>query len=107
MTEYVSVLDSVICLSEIRLITVLYQSCQNYAKEWMHTLFVKYKDGTQEEFITADLKRAEKDYENLRKALLNYGIIFPWDDEEDSLPDTKEKRVERVKKLLREGREIT
>lgn len=83
MTEYVSVLDSVICLSEIRLITVLYQSCQNYAKEWMHTLFVKYKDGTQEEFITADLKRAEKDYENLRKALLDYGKPVPFENEKE------------------------
>ena len=73
MAEFVSVLNSVICLSEIKKITIMYDNGTNYGNKWLLTLFVYYIDGKEDKFSTTDRAKANEDYEGLKNALLNYG----------------------------------
>lgn len=73
MKEYASILDSVICISEIRKITIVYDNGTNYSNKWVHTLDIEYKNGTKECFSTTDISKAKTQYEALKNDLLNYG----------------------------------
>jgi hypothetical protein len=75
MKAYVSVLDDVICLEEIKKIRIKYSCGTDYRNNWKHFVFVTYKDGTEEEYVTTDFEKAKQDYENLKFALL--GIDMP------------------------------
>lgn len=77
MKKYVSVLNDVICLEEIKKIKILYDNGTNYSNQYMHSLFVTYKDGTREEYYTADYSKAKQDYENLKTALLEIDTDHP------------------------------
>ena len=77
MKKYVSVLNDVICLEEIKKIKILYNNGINYSGQYMHSLFVTYKDGTEEEYHTADYSKAKQDYENLKSALLEIDADHP------------------------------
>lgn len=70
MSKYVSVLDDVICLEEIKKIRIIYHDTRDYAGEWLHTLLIVYEDRTKDEYVTTDLSKAKEDYENLKSALL-------------------------------------
>lgn len=72
MKECVSVLDSVICINEIKKITINYYSGTNYSNDWLHILLIEYKDGKIEYFRTTNISKAKMDYEVLKDALLNY-----------------------------------
>jgi len=80
---YSKILDDVICLDCIKKISIKYHSGTNYGNQWMHCLFVTYKDGTEEEYVTTDYSKARHDYENLKKALL--GIDTEDTDEKGSV----------------------
>ena len=73
MAEFVSVLNSVIRISEIAKIFICYDDGTNYANDWVQNLWVHYKDGTSDKFSTTDRAKAKEDYERLKNALLNYG----------------------------------
>lgn len=73
MAEFVSVLNSVIRVSEITKIFIHYDNGTNYANKWIHNLWVYYKDGTSDKFSTTDRAKAKEDYEGLKNALLNCG----------------------------------
>ena len=77
MKKYVSVLNDVICLEEIKKIKILYNNGTNYSNKYLHSLFVTYKDGTREEYNTADYSKAKQDYENLKIALLEIDTDHP------------------------------
>ena len=70
MKEYIAVLNSVICLREIKTISIRYDNGINYSNEWIQTLFVEYKDGKTDNFQTTDRAKARKEYEALKEALL-------------------------------------
>lgn len=70
MKQYVSVLDDIICLDEIKKIKILYHYTTDYGNKWLHKLWVVFKDGTKEEYSTNDYSKANRDYENLKSALL-------------------------------------
>lgn len=72
MKEYTSILDSVICISEIKKITIVYNNGTNYSNKWVHTLDIEYKNGTKERFSTTDISKAKSEYEEFKSALLNY-----------------------------------
>ena len=74
MKAYISVLDNVVCLSEIRKIEIKYHQGSNYHNGQIHILHISYKDGTSEQYKTDDYQRARKDYEALRSALLEIDI---------------------------------
>ena len=69
MCEYVSVLSSVICLSEIKRISIRYNNGTS-GNRWIHSLWIIYKDGEEQHIKTTDFQAAKTDYENLRTALL-------------------------------------
>lgn len=83
MAEFVSVLNSVIRISEIKKIHICYDDGTNYANNWIQNLFVHYKDGTSDKFSTTDRAKAKEDYEGLKNALLNYGAKMDGKDEKD------------------------
>ena len=70
MKQYVSVLDDVICLDEIKKVRILYNYTTDYGNKWLHKLWVVFKDGTKEEYSTNDYSKAIRDYGNLKSALL-------------------------------------
>ena len=77
MKAYTNVLNDVICLSEINKIKILYYSGTDYSNNWLHYLYVTYKNGTEETYCTKDLQKAKQDYENLKSALLEIEIDHP------------------------------
>lgn len=77
MKKYVSVLNDVICLDEIKKISIVYNNGTNYGNSWLHSLFVTYKDGTTEKYNTTDYSQAKQDYENLKTVLLGSGDDYP------------------------------
>lgn len=77
MKAYVSVLDDVICLNEIRKIQIKYCQGSNYHNGYIHTLHICYKNGTSEHYKTDDYQRARKDYEALKSALLELDVTIP------------------------------
>ena len=77
MKAYISVLNDVICLSEIRKISIVYDDGTNCNNKWIQSLFVTYKDGKIEEYKTTDRTKAKQDYENLKSALLAIDITHP------------------------------
>lgn len=77
MKAYISVLDDVICLSEIKKISIAYDNGTNYSNEWIQSLFITYKDGKTEEYKTTDRAKAKQDYENLKSALLGIDTNHP------------------------------
>lgn len=70
MKKYIQILNSVICVDDIRKISIYYHNGTNYDNKYIHTLDVFYKDGTDERFQTTDLGKAKEDYEALRNVLL-------------------------------------
>lgn len=72
MAEYVSVLNAVIRLRGIRKIDISYHAGTNYNNQYIHKLYVRYEDGEEYEYRTTDREKAERDYEGLKNALLNY-----------------------------------
>ena len=70
MKKYVSILNNVICLEEIKKISIIYNNGTTYDNDWLHSLFVIYKDGTTEEYSTTNYSKAKRDYEGLKTALL-------------------------------------
>lgn len=70
MKAYISVLNDVICLSEIKKISIVYDNGTNYCNKRIQSLFITYKDGKTEEYKTTDRAKAKQDYENLKSALL-------------------------------------
>ena len=77
MKAYISVLNDVICLSEIKKISIIYDNGTNYSNEWIQSLFITYKDGKTEEYKTTDRAKARQDYENLKTALLEIDTDQP------------------------------
>ena len=84
MKAYISVLNDVICLSEIKKISIVYDNGTNYSNNWIHSLFITYKDGKTEEYRTTDRAKAKQDYENLKTALLDIEITQPRKVEQDN-----------------------
>lgn len=70
MVDYVSVLNSVICLKGIRNINICYSCGTNYSNQYIHRLFVYYEDGKELVFTTTDREKAHHDYEGVKIALL-------------------------------------
>ena len=77
MKAYISVLNDVICLSEIKKISIVYNNGTNYSNQWIQSLFVTYKDGKTEEYKTTNRAKAKRDYENLKTALLEIDTDHP------------------------------
>ena len=84
MGEFVSVLNSVIRISEITKIFIRYDNGTNYANNRIHSLWVYYKDGTSDKFETTDRAKAKEDYEALKNVLLNCGVKM---DKESDIDD--------------------
>ena len=77
MKKYASVLNDVICLEQIKKISIVYDNGTNYGNQWIQSLFVTYKDGKTEEYRTTDRAKARQDYENLKNALLEIDTDHP------------------------------
>ena len=77
MKKYVSVLNDVVCLDEIKRIRILYHNGTNYSNNWMHTLFITFKDGTEIKYSTDNYPQASHDYEALKSALLEISDDHP------------------------------
>ena len=71
MKQFVSVLDTIIRISEIKKVTIIYNNGVNYANELVHSLFITYMNDKQEEFETTDFQKAQRNYEKLSQTLLN------------------------------------
>jgi hypothetical protein len=69
-TKYCQVLDNVICIDEITKIVIKYNNGTNYRNQWIHSLFITYKNGKFEEIKTTDYDTAKSQYENLKCTLL-------------------------------------
>lgn len=74
MKRYISVLNDVICIEDIKKIRILYRNGTDYSNKQTHYLAITYKDGEKNEYSTNDFERAKQDYENLKSALLEIDI---------------------------------
>lgn len=72
MFEFVKVFDDIICISEIKRVTVVYNNGTNYNNQFIHNVFIVFKDGTERRFTSTDLPTTKTEYENLQKSLLSY-----------------------------------